>query len=237
MLCTAYCRHDNLSYSITKEKKTIEEKRYTTIAKAAEFRLEEKKSVFIAKAGRAESEEEAQAFLNAERKRFPDANHHVYAWVIGGANDQFLQRFSDDGEPSGTSGPPVLDVLRKGNIVDAVIVVTRYFGGTLLGTGGLVKAYGSAASGVIREAGLQEMIPARRYTVGFPYRFVDIVQHRLEQMKIEIESKEFLAEVSLGCLVPAEQEDAFVRLIEEACSGQAEIERGEAAYIAAEKRT
>lgn len=201
------------------------------------FRLEEKKSVFIASAARVESEAEAVSFLQEERRRYPDARHHVYAWVIGGAGEQYLQRFSDDGEPSGTSGPPVLDVLKKRNILDTIIVVTRYFGGILLGTGGLVKAYGGAASGVIREAGLQEMVPARRYRLSFPYRFVDIVQHRLDRMDIAVETREFSAEVSLGCLVPAEEEGAFVRVIEEASGGQAQIVRGDAAYIAAGMRT
>lgn len=198
--------------------------------------MEEKKSVFIAAAARVESEEEAQAFLNEQRRRFPDANHHVYAWMIGGAGRQYLQRFSDDGEPSGTSGPPVLDVLRKGNITDTIIVVTRYFGGTLLGTGGLVKAYGASASGVMREAGLTEMIPARLYHISFPYRFVDIIQHRLECMNYTIESQNFSADVSFTCRVPAAEQEGFVRMIEEISSGQALIEKGDAVYIAAEKK-
>mgnify|MGYP001469320477 CR=1 FL=1 len=215
---------------------TIEEKRYTTIARAAEIRFEEKKSVFIACARRAESEEEARAFLEEQRKRFPDANHHVYAWRIGGASEQYLQRFSDDGEPSGTSGPPVLDVLRKGNITDTVIVVTRYFGGIHLGTGGLVKAYGSAASAVMRAAGFTDMIPARLYRIRFPYRFVDIVQHRLERGDYAVEAQEFAADVSFLCRVPASREEEFIRMIEEITGGQAETEKGEAVYFAAEKK-
>lgn len=167
------------------------------------------------------------AFLQERKKLYPDARHHVYAWLLGGAGEQKLQRFSDDGEPQGTAGPPVLDVLVRGNIYDTMIVVTRYFGGILLGTGGLVKAYGGAATGVIAEAGLMEMLPGRRYLVRFPYHFVDQLQYQLGQTGIEIAEKHFGHEVSFTCLVESGKETDFLRLVTANLRGQAEVSRGE----------
>ena len=116
---------------------------YKTLRGPAEAELTEKRSVFICRVKPVSTEEEALAFLNDIRRRFSDARHNVYAYALRGNG---ISRFSDDGEPHGTAGLPTLDVLRKGGIVDAVAVTTRYFGGILLGTGGLVRAYSLAAS-------------------------------------------------------------------------------------------
>lgn len=124
---------------------------YTTLRNTGTFSYEEKKSVFIGEASPVTTEEEALAFLASAKKRYPDAKHHVYAYIL---RQNSIMRFSDDKEPQGTAGLPVLDILRKGGISDAVIVVTRYFGGTLLGTGGLVRAYTAAAGGAVRTAGI-----------------------------------------------------------------------------------
>lgn len=112
-------------------------------------RYEEKRSVFLAFARPIRTEEEAVGFLREIRKQYPDARHHVYAYVLREGNKT---RYSDDGEPSGTGGLPVLELLRKSGITDAVAVVVRYFGGVLLGTGGLVRAYTAAAKAAIEEA-------------------------------------------------------------------------------------
>ncbi len=193
--------------------------------------MEEKKSIFYAQCKRVENEAQAKAFLDQVKDQYPDANHHVYAWYIGGRDGHMLQRFSDDGEPHGTSGPPVLDVLAKANILDAAIVVTRYFGGTLLGTGGLVKAYGSAASGAVRQAGLVDRIPAFYYHISFPYSFVDQLTHRLEQAQIEIREKTFLAQVHYDLVVPAESVPAVLDLIQEISQGQALVEKGDLTFF------
>lgn len=110
--------------------------------------------MFICRVKPVSTEEEALAFLNDIRRRFSDARHNVYAYALRGNG---ISRFSDDGEPHGTAGLPTLDVLRKGGIVDAVAVTTRYFGGILLGTGGLVRAYSLAASMAVERAGVCEM--------------------------------------------------------------------------------
>ncbi len=122
---------------------------YTTILNEATYEYEDRKSVFISTAAPVKSEEEALSFIAYVKKKYPDARHHVYAYVL---RENSLMRFSDDREPQGTAGMPVLDAIRKNGCTNTVIVVTRYFGGTLLGTGGLVHAYSSAALGALKAA-------------------------------------------------------------------------------------
>lgn len=124
---------------------------YTTVQKHSIFEYEDRKSIFIGEAAPASTEADAHDFIAYVKKKYPDANHHVYAYVI---RENSIMRFSDDREPQGTAGMPVLDIIRKNGCTDTVIVVTRYFGGTLLGTGGLVRAYGAAALGALKEANI-----------------------------------------------------------------------------------
>ena len=119
---------------------------YITIKQGSHFEYEDRKSVFIGEAYPVSCEADAIAFIDSVKKRYPDARHHVYAYVI---RENSTMRFSDDHEPQGTAGMPVLDIIRKNGCTDVVIVVTRYFGGTLLGTGGLVRAYTAAAAGAL----------------------------------------------------------------------------------------
>ena len=122
---------------------------YTTIERRSEYEYEDRKSIFIGEASPVSSEDEAIAFINYVKKKYPDARHHVYAYVL---RENSIMRFTDDGEPQGTAGMPVLDIIRKNGLTDIAIVVTRYFGGTLLGTGGLVRAYTAAALGAVENA-------------------------------------------------------------------------------------
>lgn len=124
-------------------------KSYTTIHHYASFEYEDRKSVFIGEAMPVSTEEDALIFIESIKKKYPDARHHVYAYVL---RDNSIMRFSDDGEPQGTAGMPVLDIIRKNGLTDTAIVVTRYFGGTLLGTGGLVRAYTASALGAVENA-------------------------------------------------------------------------------------
>ena len=137
---------------------------YISLAHEGAGRYEEKKSVFLAFATPISSEEEAQAFITRIRAEYPDARHHVYAYILREGNKT---RYSDDGEPSGTGGMPVLDIIRKGGITDAAVVVVRYYGGTLLGTGGLVRAYTASAKDAVFSA-----TPIR-------YRMADLVRLRV----------------------------------------------------------
>ncbi|MBR7117310.1 MAG: YigZ family protein [Clostridia bacterium] len=122
---------------------------YITVRHSAEFEYEDRKSRFIAECIPVECEADALAFIERMRKSYPDANHHVYAYVI---KENSIARFTDDREPSGTAGMPVLDIIRKNGCTNVAIVVVRYFGGTLLGTGGLVRAYSGAALGALKAA-------------------------------------------------------------------------------------
>ena len=130
------------------------QKNYLTIAKEASDEFVERKSRFMGFIKPVTTEEEALAFIREKQKKYWDATHNVYAYVLNGGN---LCRFSDDGEPQGTAGIPVLDVLRKEGLVDCVVVVTRYFGGILLGAGGLVRAYSHGAKIAVDAGGVVEM--------------------------------------------------------------------------------
>ncbi len=127
---------------------------YTTVTCASSYTYEDRRSVFIGEAAPADTEAEALQFLASVKKKYPDARHHVYAYVLREDN---IRRYSDDREPQGTAGLPVLEAITKRGYTDTVVVVTRYFGGTLLGTGGLVRAYTEAAAGALARA-----LPATR---------------------------------------------------------------------------
>ena len=122
---------------------------YITVHHHSSYEYEDRKSIFIGEAMPVSTEEEALDFIESVKKRYPDARHHVYAYVL---RDNSIMRFTDDGEPQGTAGMPVLDVIRKNGLTDIAVIVTRYFGGTLLGTGGLVRAYTASALGAVKEA-------------------------------------------------------------------------------------
>ncbi|MBO5907692.1 MAG: YigZ family protein [Clostridia bacterium] len=122
---------------------------YITIKQHGQFKYEDRKSVFIGEAMPVTTEAEALAFIESVKKKYPDARHHVYAYVL---RENSIMRFTDDREPQGSAGMPTLDAIRKRGCTDTAVVVTRYFGGTLLGTGGLVRAYTAAAQGAIEEA-------------------------------------------------------------------------------------
>lgn len=143
---------------------------YRTLAGEGESVLVDRRSRFIAHAARVSDSEEALAFVAAEKEKYPDASHCCWAFSIkkGG-----LCRFTDDGEPSGTAGSPILEILTRNEIFDAVVTVTRYFGGTLLGTGGLVHAYSGAASDAVKNAGTAIMTPCEDYSLVYDYKFID----------------------------------------------------------------
>ncbi len=132
---------------------------YTTIKKEGKFEYEDRKSVFIGYSVPVSHEQDALDFISFIKKKHPDARHHVYAYVL---RENSIMRFSDDREPQGTAGMPVLDAIRKRGCTDTAVVVVRYFGGTLLGTGGLVRAYSSAAAGALLDA---EIITYDIYTL------------------------------------------------------------------------
>jgi uncharacterized YigZ family protein len=182
-------------------------------------------SRFIATAGPAASVEAARALVAEIRAEMPDATHHVYAYVIGHGATTTLG-MSDDGEPSGTAGRPALAVLRGSGLGDAALVVTRYFGGTLLGTGGLVRAYGDAARAVLAILPREEKIERRQLVVALPYAAYETARRLLAAHAGSVLDESFAADVTLRVLLPAAQVAAFAAALGEATAGQARMEDG-----------
>ena len=174
---------------------------YKTLGAAGESYFEDRRSEFYGFAFPVATEAEALARIGEIKARFPDARHHVYAYCL---REGFCTRFTDDREPQGSAGMPVLDVLRKGSIQDAVIIVVRYFGGTLLGTGGLVHAYGTAASEAVQNAGLVLCRPCRRFEVRLTYADYQKWQQISAPYEIVVEDTLFESDVCILGYVPEE---------------------------------
>lgn len=169
--------------------------------------LTEKKSEFIATAYHVESEEEAMALVAAEKKRYADARHTVFAYyLLNGA-----QRYSDDGEPQGSAGMPVLDILKRGGITDALVMVTRYFGGILLGTGGLVHAYSGAAKLAVEDAGIVRRIPYSLIRFSVDYALYQRILYELPQYEAEVDENDFGEKVTLLVSMPEENAERYLK--------------------------
>ncbi len=196
----------------------------------------EKKSRFLAEAAAVGSEEEAASFLTEIRKRTWDARHHCSAFVLG-PNNEFTH-CSDDGEPSGTAGRPILDVLVGSGVHDACIVVTRYFGGVLLGTGGLVRAYGRAAGESLAASVILEKIPGRKFRLVCDYSSIGKIRYLAAGTGAQILEEQYAAQAALICLVPEEETARFAAGVGDATGGRAFIcDLGEQAYAVREGET
>lgn len=195
---------------------------YVTLGKEGESLLEVKRSEFLGYAAHVTTEEEARAFVGKIRKKHADARHNVYAYCLSENN---IIRYSDDGEPQGTAGLPVLDILRKGGITDAVIVVTRYFGGILLGTGGLVHAYSGAAKAAVEDAGLVTLVPYEEYRLTVSYPLYQRIPMLFKGLPILVDSTEFEAEVVIRFAIKEGYFDSLGSALKEASAGKAVIER------------
>lgn len=171
-----------------------------TLEKEGFATLTEKRSEFLAYAKPVTTEAEAMAFVEQIRKKYPDARHTVFAYFLSNGG----MRYSDDGEPQGSAGMPVLDIIRKGGFTDAVITVTRYFGGILLGTGGLVRAYSGAAKLAVTEAGIVELIPYDLVRFSVDYSMYQRVLYELKNYMATEENTDFGAEVTLTLSLPVE---------------------------------
>lgn len=183
--------------------------------------IEEKKSVFIANIARADSEEEATAFIEMMKKKYWDARHNCSAFVIGERGE--LTRCSDDGEPSGTAGRPMLEVLLRENIKNIVVVVTRYFGGTLLGTGGLVRAYTQAVKEGLNDCKIGVLRMGVPLALTTDYNGIGKILYLLSAMGLTPKDSDYGEKVTLQVLVPVEEKDRLVRDITEATAGKTEI--------------
>ena len=163
------------------------------------------------------TEEEAVAFVNSIKKKHSDARHNVYAYVL---REGFAQRFSDDGEPHGTAGMPVLDSIRKADLTDVAVVVTRYFGGILLGTGGLVRAYTAAATGAIKDAGVAEVGDFAILEIKANYSDYQKIMPLISAVNAKIEDSDFGTDVIMKIMVRDEQAESFMANLIETTNGR-----------------
>ncbi len=204
---------------------------YKVVYQGGEGEIIEKKSRFIATVQPVESEEAAAAFISAVRKKYWDASHNCSAFTIGKKHE--LTRCSDDGEPSGTAGRPMLDVLLREDIHNAAVVVTRYFGGTLLGTGGLVRAYQKCTQEGLAGAVVIEKRQGQMLEIETDYNGLGKIQYLLAQGGIPVLDTDYTDKVVIHAMVPAEMKGEFAKAVTEATSGSAGLEWGEQAEFAA----
>ncbi|PWM47231.1 MAG: YigZ family protein [Clostridiales bacterium] len=174
-----------------------------TLKKDVSVEITEKKSVFYADAFFVRSEEESLEAIEKMRKKYSDATHHVYAYSL---REQGIRRFSDAGEPSGTAGMPVLKVIDFNNLVDTCVIVTRYFGGILLGAGGLVRAYTKAAAEAVEKAGKAEIIEAVNFSLEYGYDLHNVILRILEKYGTTPQNQQFTDKVHVESSL---QTDAF----------------------------
>ena len=194
---------------------------YRTIAKQAQDEFVEKRSRFIGYAKPVQTEAEATAFIAEIKSRHWDATHNVYAYVL---REGQLQRYSDDGEPQGTAGIPVLDVLQKSHVTDTVLVVTRYFGGILLGGGGLVRAYSHGASIALQAAGVITMRECSLLRLTCDYSQYGRVGSLVPECGGVVDDTQFTEAVTLSFHMAPEQKGAFARQLADATNGQVTFE-------------
>ena len=194
---------------------------YLSLFAPASAEFTERRSVFIGSAAPVSTEEEALEFINALRKKYADATHNVYAYALRRNN---ICRFSDDGEPHGTAGIPVLDVLRKEGITDAAVVVTRYFGGILLGAGGLVRAYTAAAKLAVESAGRAEWAKCAHFSVRTDYADHQKLSYYFRKNGIEVKDTAFSDNVVNECIVDNNRMPAVKEDITSLTNGRAVLE-------------
>ncbi|NYE03635.1 putative YigZ family protein [Bacillus niacini] len=210
--------------------------RYFTVRQeVSEHEIIIQKSRFIAHIKRAENEGEAQEFIQTLKKKYWDANHNCSAYLIG-ENDQ-IQKANDDGEPSGTAGVPILEVLKKKNLKDTVVVITRYFGGIKLGAGGLIRAYGKATSEGLETAGIVERRLVQVIHVKIDYTWLGKVEKELRLSTFIIKEINYLDHVVIEVYVDTEQGQAFIDWMVDLTNGSCNFTKGENVYLEEEKST
>ncbi len=206
---------------------------YKSIRTKMSNEIIEKKSRFIADAGIVTCEDEARMFLDEVKTHYREASHHTYAYVIGKKAPS--ARYSDDGEPHGTAGLPLLDVLNANGLTNTIIVVTRYFGGTKLGTGGLVRAYTKSASACLAIAGITRYIPGEIIRITIDYHYLGKIKNHLEKCGYEVLNEEYASHVIINTLIPDTESDSLKTKITDLTNAAAKIEKAGERYIEAEE--
>lgn len=195
-------------------------KPYKTLLTRASDEFIINKSRFIGYGAPAASEEEALGFLADVRSAHKDASHHCYAYIIGA--NMGVMRYSDDGEPGGTAGMPIIEVMKARQITNACVVVVRYFGGVLLGAGGLTRAYSQGAATAINAAGVGEVSPTRRYLMEVPYPMLGRVEYLLKSLPVIVEDKQFSGAIVMTLIVRARDDEAFLSAVTSGTDGRIE---------------
>lgn len=203
---------------------------YKTVLEGGTGEITEKKSRFIATVRPVKTEEEALAFLEEMKKKYWDARHNCFVYSVG-LNREYT-RCSDDGEPSGTAGRPMLDVILGEDIYNVAVVVTRYFGGVLLGTGGLVRAYSKAVQEGLAASRIIEKRRGIALKVTTDYTGIDKIQYIAGERNIPILNSEYTDKVVLELLIPSEDVDAVQKAVTEGTNGRARMEKDRELYFA-----
>ncbi len=203
---------------------------YKVVYRGGQKEIIEKKSRFIASVIPIESENDALDTVEHIRKKYWNATHNCFAYVLG--KHQELQRFSDDGEPSGTAGKPILDVLLGEEVHNSLIVVTRYFGGTLLGTGGLVRAYSRSARAALEESAVINKILGKKILLNMDYNTVGKIQYILAQNGIFVIDTIYKEDVDMYIVVPVDEISRLDKLIREATSAKVQGKELDTVYFA-----
>ena len=199
----------------------MENKSFKIVYKGGIGEIEEKKSRFIAHISPVSTEEEAVNFINAKKKEYWDARHNCSAFVIGDNNE--ITRCNDDGEPAQTAGRPMLDVLLRENIHNCVVVVTRYFGGVLLGTGGLVRAYQGAVQEGLKSCQLIEPMEGKLCEITTDYNGYGKIEYVLRENNLTILNTQYGADVLIETVIPAKMEESFATMLADKTAGKAKI--------------
>ncbi|MBS8265766.1 YigZ family protein [Mesobacillus boroniphilus] len=202
---------------------------YFTVKGYGEHEIEIQRSRFIAYIDRAETEEQAQQFINDIKKKNWNATHNCSAYMIG-ENDQ-IQKANDDGEPSGTAGVPILEVLKKRKLKDTVVVVTRFFGGIKLGAGGLIRAYGKATSEGLSATGIVERKLMRVMHTTIDYTLLGKVENELRGSQYQLKDIHYLEKVEFETYVEEAKAEEYTEWMTELTNGQGVINSGETTYL------
>ena len=208
---------------------------YITIRDFGEDRFIEKKSEFIGYSKRCESEEEAKSFVQEIKDMHKQATHNCWAYAVG--EKMNIQRYSDDGEPQGTAGIPILEVLKKSNVTDCAIVVTRYYGGILLGAGGLTRAYTKGASIALKSGGIVEKVKGLNLVIKLDYDLLGKIQYTCMQNNWYIENTDYTDKVVVNILVEINKVEEIEKEMTKISNGKIVMERiEEGIYFKEENR-
>ncbi len=205
-------------------------KPYRTLLRAAQDEFIVNKSRFIGHGRPCESEEQALAFLADMRARYRDASHNCYAYIIG--PNMGVMRYSDDGEPGGTAGMPIIEVMKARGVTNAAVVVTRYFGGVLLGAGGLVRAYSQGAAAALRACGVGVMHPTARYLMQVAYPMLNRMDFFLKDEPVRVEDRAFTDVITYTFAVRCADEAGFLARLTDMSEGVVSPLRCEELYLA-----